>query len=259
VPRHGWLAAHLSLETAHCCGWGSLYDALAAGHVSVTAVEDLLATHPLPDGTDWRADLRGGRQRLGALRRRDEPRARPLLPPSRHSAGQPIVAGWAYQWIAQHSLACDSWTAPLSVRRLDPHDNPNRVAAEQIVAVCRRRDPGDDALPIFVCDAGYDPVQLAQAVDQTRVALLVRLRAGRCFYADPAPEEQPATGRPRRHGHKFACADPATWLPPSDDYRVADAQSGTLRVRAWADLHPKPQEHGTRGTCVRRVRWCAAR
>lgn len=59
-------------------------------------------------------------------------------------------------------------------------------------------------------------------------------------------------GRPRRHGHKFACADPATWLPPSDVYAVADAQDGTVRVRAWADLHPKPQEHATRGTCAPR-------
>jgi hypothetical protein len=36
--------------------------------------------------------------------------------------------------------------------------------------------------------------------------MLVRLRAGRCFYADPTA--QPRTGRPRRHGHKFACDTP---------------------------------------------------
>src|SRR3712207_7049725 len=40
--------------------------------------------------------------------------------PSRHSAGQPIVAGWAYQWVAQLGLGRDSWTAPVGGRRGHP-------------------------------------------------------------------------------------------------------------------------------------------
>ena len=32
--------------------------------------------------------------------------------PSRHSAGQPIVAGWAYQFIAELNFVRESWTAP---------------------------------------------------------------------------------------------------------------------------------------------------
>lgn len=112
--------------------------------------------------------------------------------------------------------------------------------------MCRqRRDlsaPSDDALPLFICDAGYDSVQLAQAQDaaaETRETVLVRLRAGRCFYADPAPEGQPKTCRHRRHWHKFACGDPATWLSLADDYTVADVQFVTVRIRAWPSLHPK--------------------
>lgn len=38
--------------------------------------------------------------------------------PSRHSAGQPIVAGWNYQWLAQVGFARESGTAPLDVRRV---------------------------------------------------------------------------------------------------------------------------------------------
>ncbi|HET8908070.1 MAG TPA: hypothetical protein VFN11_14010 [Ktedonobacterales bacterium] len=52
--------------------------------------------------------------------------------------------------------------------------------------------------PIVTFDAGYDAVQLRLARADLQVGLLVRLRAGRCFYADPTA--QPATGRPRRHG-----------------------------------------------------------
>jgi hypothetical protein len=37
--------------------------------------------------------------------------------PSRYSAGQPIVAGWAYQLIAEIGFARDTWVAPVDVRR----------------------------------------------------------------------------------------------------------------------------------------------
>src|SRR5262249_27259844 len=104
--------------------------------------------------------------------------------PSRHSAGQPIMAGWAYHWIAQISLAHTSWTAPMKVRRLKPDDNVNQVAVEQIKALLQAR-PTSSSLPIFVFDAGYDPVQLAQAWGTLYAAALIRLRTGRCFYADP--------------------------------------------------------------------------
>jgi hypothetical protein len=155
---------------------------------------------------------------------------------SRHSAGQPIVAGWAYSWIAQVGFARESWTAPLRVRRLRPQANANAVAAEQIATFLPHL-PADSSLPWFLFDAGYDPVQLTQALGDTRAAILVRLRAGRCFYADPT--SQPRTGRPRRHGHKFSCDAPATWPTPADEVTLEDTQYGTVRVRAWTGLHPK--------------------
>src|SRR3954451_21932375 len=69
--------------------------------------------------------------------------------PSRHSAGQPIVAGWAYQWVAQESFARDSWTAPRDVRRVPPRANVHTVAADQIRAVLQTR-AADAPVPLFV-------------------------------------------------------------------------------------------------------------
>jgi hypothetical protein len=37
------------------------------------------------------------------------------------------------------------------------------------------------AVPLFVFDAGYDPVKLQQGLEEKRAQILVRLRAGRCF------------------------------------------------------------------------------
>jgi hypothetical protein len=110
------------------------------------------------------------------------------------------VAGWSYGWLAQISFTHDSWTAPLDVRRVAPIDDAHAVAAEQIRDLLGRL-PADGPVPLFVFDAGYDPAKLARELgdlDGERVAVLVRLRSGRCFYADP--EQQPRTGRPRRHG-----------------------------------------------------------
>lgn len=108
--------------------------------------------------------------------------------PSRHSAGQPIVAGWAYQWIAQLGFARDGWVASMDIKRVRPLENPNEVAAEQVKGLLLRRLPQrEEKAPLFVFDAGYDPVQLQQGLEYCRAQILVRLRAGRCFYADPPP------------------------------------------------------------------------
>jgi hypothetical protein len=53
--------------------------------------------------------------------------------PSRHSAGQPIIAGWAYQWIAQLGLERDSWTAPVDATRLhESGRSSTRVANTEV-------------------------------------------------------------------------------------------------------------------------------
>jgi hypothetical protein len=78
--------------------------------------------------------------------------------PSRHSAGQPIVAGWAYQFVARLDFVRQSWTAPVDVERLRPAQDANVVAAEQVKGLLGRIGK-QGATPPFVFDAGYDPVK----------------------------------------------------------------------------------------------------
>jgi hypothetical protein len=100
-----------------------------------------------------------------------------------------------------------------------------------------------------VFDAGDDPVQLGQGLAGTGAAILVRLRAGRCFDADrpPAPRSHKG-GRPRRHGAKLDTDDPTSWPAPTAVHVGDDGQFGTVIVQAWEGLHPKQQLHPTRGT-----------
>jgi DDE superfamily endonuclease len=235
---------HLSLEPAHRRGWGSTYAALADGLIDAERLRDLLARHPLDGGepiyavdvTTWpRCDAECSPER-GLY-----------YHPSRHSAGQPIIAGWAFQWVCQLGFARDSWTAPVDAARLHPLDDTDQTAATQIRALLARL-PAGGPLPWFVFDAGYDSAQLSLDLAEVPVAVLVRLRSDRCFYADPLSPPLGKTGRPRRHGAKFAFADPTTWPTPTATLRTVDEQYGTVTVHAWVGLHPKQHRHPGHGS-----------
>jgi hypothetical protein len=93
--------AHLSLQASHRRGWGSHYAALGRGRINSEVLRELLVRHPLSgsaattpvyavDTSVWpRCDAECSPERGFYYHL------------SRHSAGQPIVAGWAYQFVAQ--------------------------------------------------------------------------------------------------------------------------------------------------------------
>jgi Transposase DDE domain len=237
---------HLSLEPVYRRGWGSAYAALARGCIDTERLRDLLvATLPVADPLVFAVDVTTW-PRCDA---ECSPSRGYYYHPSRHSAGQPIIAGWAFQWIAQLGFERDSWTAPVDARRLHPLDDTDHTAATQVRALLGRL-PAGGPTPWFVFDAGYDSAQLTLDLAAERVAVLVRLRSDRCFYHDPPPRPPGATGRPRRHGTKFNCADPTTWPDPTATLATMDDRYGTVTVACWTGLHPKQQRHpghGTRG------------
>jgi hypothetical protein len=237
--------AHLSLVPSCQRRWGSFYEALNAGTLDVPQLEALIASYPLATATAWYAVDASVWTRCDA---ETSPERGSYAHPYRHSHGQPIVAGWKYSWLVQVPSRCASWTAPLRMRRVRPGENLNLVAAEQIRSWLGHAPPipAGAPLPIFSFDAGYDSVQLSLALADHPVCLLVRLRSGRCFYADPT--SQAPTGRPRRHGAKFVCHDPATWPEPSDQWSTEDGEYGHVQVQAWSGLHPIPQQHAAKGT-----------
>jgi hypothetical protein len=84
--------AHLSLAPIHRRGWGSLYAALAHGRLARHALRNLVARYPLADGQAVYAVDVSVWARCDA---ETSPQRGYYYHPSRHSAGQPIVAGWA--------------------------------------------------------------------------------------------------------------------------------------------------------------------
>jgi hypothetical protein len=111
--------------------------------------------------------------------------------PSRHSAEQSIVARCTYQFVAQLNFLRESWTAPMDVERIRPAQDPNQVACGQVKVLLDRLGKVE-SVPLFVCDAGYDPVKVQQGLEGSPWQILLGLRAGRCFYGDPSPAGPPA-------------------------------------------------------------------
>jgi hypothetical protein len=244
-------AVHLCLATVHRRGWGSLYAALSKGRINTEALRELLATHGPSKGeapvyavdvSPWpRCDAEAS------------PGRGYLYHPSRHSAGQPIVAGWAYQLVARLGFERDSWVTPVDAHQVGPEDNANRVAAEQVRALVGRLPPRS-AAPLFVFDAGYDPVRLQQSLEGCCTQVLVRLNSGRTFYFDPEPPPKRPVGRPFRHGEKFDLKDPGSWPKPTHEHYCLTDAYGSVRVRAWSGLHPKTRKakerYGSESACV---------
>src|SRR4051794_33071085 len=145
---------HLSLMPAHRRGWGSVYAALAAGEGDGARVAEVLAAYPRGAGG---LAFAGGTRTRARWDAECSPGRGFYYSPSRHSAGQPIVAGWCYSWIAQLSWARDSWTAPVDARRVRPGEDVGSVTAGQIRALIGRLGARGQA-PLFILDAGYDPI-----------------------------------------------------------------------------------------------------
>jgi hypothetical protein len=243
---------HLSLAAVHRRGWGSLYAALNMGRADEAGLQDLLCRHPLEGGEPGCPPIYA--VDVSVWPRCDaetSPERGYYYHPSRHySAGQPIVAGWAYQLVAQLGFERDSWVAPVDARRVKPTQNTDEAAAAQVRALVHRL-PEPEALPIFVFDAGYDPVKLQRALEGCTARILVRLHSNRVFYAAPEEVEPRPVGRPRRHGDKFDLKDPSSWPKPTGEYRCESEDYGEVRVRAWSGLHPKTRRIGERYGCER--------
>jgi hypothetical protein len=101
-----------------------------------------------------------------------------ILPATLAKLGQPIVAGWAYQFIARLNFIRESWTAPVDALRIHPMEHANMVAVKQVKGLLGRLGK-EESVPLFVFDAGYDPVKVQQGLEGYPCQILVRLRAGR--------------------------------------------------------------------------------
>jgi len=229
----------LSLEPIFRRSHGSLYKALAHGNIDDDRLRRALVAHR---PAAWPAVYAVDASTWDRCDAETSPQRGFYYSASKHSAGQPIVAGWSYQWITQLNWAPDSWTAPLDAMRIPPTADTTTATIDQVrrlVGLLGETDP----VPMFVFDAGYDPIAVGHGLSDTAAQVLVRIRCDRIFHPDP--DQAPgAVGRPRRHGQRFALAEPATWTQPDNQLTAHDTRYGTVTVQAWHGLHPRLKGRG---------------
>lgn len=231
----------LSLQPVFRRGHGSLYQGLEHGRIDPSRMRALLVANTADDWPDVFAVDASAWPRSNA---ECSPQRGYYHSASQHSSGQPIVAGWNYSWIAALNWEPDSWTALVDVTRIPPRADTSTATATQIrdLAADLASRPGahERPTPLFVFDAGYNPAALTHDLADVNVNLTVRLRNDRVFYADP-PKPVPGhgPGRPRRHGHRFECANPDTWPPPEHHSTSHDHRYGRIDIQAWPGLHPR--------------------
>ena len=147
----------LSLEPEFTRSHGSLYKALARGRIDEDRLRQLLLEHR---PGDWPMVFAVDASTWDRCDAECSPERGFYYSASKHSAGQPIVAGWSFQWICQLSFSPDSWTAPVDVRRITPKQDTTTATTDQIRRLVDLL-PADREVPLFVFDAGYDPIAIA--------------------------------------------------------------------------------------------------
>lgn len=233
----------LSLEPEFRRSHGSLYKALAEGSIDTEGLKGLLIAHR---PADWPLVFAIDASTWDRCDAECSPERGFYYSASKHSAGQPIVAGWSFQWAAQLSWTPDSWTAPVDVTRIAPTANTTMATVDQVRRLVESL-PDNAEVPLFVFDAGYDPIAIGWELTGTRAQTLTRIRDDRVFHAPPPPRPNRPTstgGRPPRHGPKMKCSQPSTWPDPTSTHHTTDARYGTITVTAWASMHPRLSGRG---------------
>jgi hypothetical protein len=231
----------LSLEPEFRRGHGSVYDALTDGKISGDRLRRLLV------GT--LAPARPGDPLMFAID--TTPHARPdaayaderVMVQVRGKGGDRWLPGWPYSLLVGVQWG-SSWVEPLGTRRLRPGEEHTEVTIEQITGLladlqATGKWTEGDPPPLVMLDAGNYATDLTYALAEQNVQLLVRLRATRVFYLDPAPRQPGQMGAGKRHGAEFSCSEPSKRHVPDFERTVQSEQYGTVVVRAWSGLHQK--------------------
>lgn len=229
----------LSVEPEFGRGHGSVYDALHAGRIDTSRLRRVLtgvltpprAGEPLMFGIDLSPLPRPAARYADGL----------SMVAVRAVGGNQFVPGWPVSILVGLGWGGSSWVEPVEARRITPGQDHAAVALGQVRALIQdlRASGGlteRDVPPLVMFDSGYPATDLAYALAEAPVQVLVRVRSDRVFYGAPGPRH-PRGGRTPMHGARLACNDPSTWRAPDVSLTADSARYGRVRVSAWHAMH----------------------
>lgn len=227
-----------TLAPAFRRGWSSASDAVTDGTLDEAACRRLCLSQLTPpeagrpvwaiDGTSWpRPAAVTSAERTWTYR------------PSPGIPQEGLVPGWEFQWLAEVPHPGSSWLRPLDVARRGPTTGtPTTLALTQLGRVVPLL-PDDYPRPVVTFDSGYDPLDVAAAI-QAGLAIdaLVRLNRRRVFWTPPPAAS--GTGHPRWYGEKARLWQPEALPAPDASATIQDARHGTVQVDLWRGMLQRP-------------------
>jgi len=226
--------AELTLAPRFTRGWRSAYEALRHGQQQEANLRRLFCAHLPPeapvicplDTTVW-----------------PHPKARTLeglvyeISPTRAARRHTAVVGHVYSLLAWVPERGRSWSLGLSNVRVTLETDVLALGVQQVTQLAAlRQEAGASGLVVVPVDGKYGTHHFLGPLRQVaHVAVVTRLRQDRVLYGPPPAYT--GTGRPRKHGNRFAFKDASTWPAPAQDLTFRDARWGQVRLRGWPDLH----------------------
>lgn len=219
-------------------GWASAPDALAEGTLDEAACRRLclsLLTPPDTDRAVWAMDGTSWPRPAAVTSKERTWTYRPL--PGIPQEG--LVPGWEFQWLAEIPQPGTSWLRPLDLARRTPTaGTPTALALCQLGRVVPQL-PGGYPRPLVTFDSGYDPLELAAAIQAgLGIDALVRLNPRRVFWTPPPAYR--GTGHPRWYGEKVRLWQPDALPVPDASATTQDARHGMVQVDIWRGMLQRP-------------------
>jgi hypothetical protein len=151
--------------------------------------------------------------------------------------GQDIVVGQPYSLLAWVALPGQSWTLPVQVDRVRSDQTEVETGVAQVQAFCEARGAAslNQQLHVIVADGRYGNHRFFGPLRDSQCALLARMRCDRVLYGPPGPYS--GSGRPRKHGARFAFKEPDTWHEPDQRLEFEDEEYGQVKIQYWTSLH----------------------
>lgn len=228
--RHVYSFAELSQSPCFRRGWSSVYEALADSRPQRAPLMRLYIEHMVVE-EDAPIVLSGdhtGWPRPFAKRLRER-----TYEHQAHSSGtgSPVMVGQGYSTLAWIPEATGSWALPLRHERITSWESPISKAVWQLRQVCKYLPKR----PLSLWDSEYGCAHFVLKSADIPADKLMRLRTNRNLWGPPPTYG--GRGRPRVHGDKFKLNAPDTWWAPDDALTVDHPKLGTVRIRAWQQVH----------------------
>lgn len=150
--------------------------------------------------------------------------------------GNDIVVGQPYSLLAWVAEAGESWTLPVDGERVPSDQTEVEIGVKQVKRFCTQRgDALEETLHVITADGRYGNHRFFGPLRHLPCGLLAKMRCDRVLYGEPGPYS--GTGRPAKHGDRFAFKEPETWGDPDQFVTVDDEEYGQVEIRYWRHLH----------------------